>query len=120
MPDCSHGADNQMSRAVPFRAFLAVPTIWAPKCYRNQWETKMTRYEVEMSLNGNKSVLGYTARKTRSVLLSYSQINGKEIGNNLTQDEIDDEWIYKHGRVYFAPNVWVGFSGRTSHEVFGR
>lgn len=77
-----------------------------------------TSYEIAV-MDGKfkiKRVLGYSERKTKSVLLQFAQRNGKYISTLLTDAQLDMEWRYsaKDETVWFGGHVvGVGFDGFT-------
>lgn len=69
-----------------------------------------TKYEVELVIEGKRTHLGFSARKTRAVLLDYARRNADAILPHVSDE---DRWSHKNGCVHFNGKVAVRFSGRT-------
>lgn len=79
-----------------------------------QISNRRTSYEVELVINGTVTHLGFTERKTRSVLISFSQKAADAILPHVPEGH---EWKYSHGQITWAPGVVVRFSGRTEYQI---
>lgn len=79
-----------------------------------QMHRRATAYEIALDTPTGRTILGYSERRTRAVLISASQDAADSI---LPYVANGAEWKYRDGAITWAPGVVVRFTGRTERDA---
>ena len=79
-----------------------------------------TRYEIAIiDATGKATVVGYSARKTKTQLMNVARENGKAIAAMLTEEQMDAPLRFIASKALVVGGcVHVAFTGRTEQQAF--
>lgn len=81
-----------------------------------QMQHYATRYEVAIEIDGESTVVGYTVRKTRGMLVMYAQDYMDRLLTALG-DDADNPVKYTKSSLQFSATVRVYYTGRTERDA---